>query len=93
MVSVVASIVVDCVFEPRTDQANDYIIGICCFSDKHAANNDVQNTTQKTKIEQHKLHQNPCFIIRSTIDSHQVIFLPIVRARHADPAKTTFLLR
>ena len=24
-------------FEPRSDQTNDYKIGICCFSAKHAA--------------------------------------------------------
>ena len=39
MVSVLASSVVDRGFEPRTVQAKDYKIGICCFSAKHAANN------------------------------------------------------
>jgi hypothetical protein len=37
MVSVLASSVVDRGFEPRSGQTNDYKIGICCFSDKHAA--------------------------------------------------------
>jgi hypothetical protein len=37
MVSVLASSVVDRVFEPRSGQAKDYKIGICCFSAKHAA--------------------------------------------------------
>jgi hypothetical protein len=37
MVSVLASSVVDCGFEPRSGQAKDYKIGICCFSAKHAA--------------------------------------------------------
>ena len=32
MVSVLASSVVDRVFEPRSDQTNDDKIGICCFS-------------------------------------------------------------
>jgi hypothetical protein len=37
MVSVLASSAVHCGFEPRSGQAKDYIIGICCFSAKHAA--------------------------------------------------------
>ena len=37
MVSVLASGVVDGWFEPRSGQAKDYEIGICCFSTKHAA--------------------------------------------------------
>ena len=37
MVSVLASSEVDIVFEPRSGQAKDYKIGICCFSPKHAA--------------------------------------------------------
>jgi hypothetical protein len=37
MVSVLALIVVDHGFEPRSGQTNDYKIGICCFSAKHAA--------------------------------------------------------
>ena len=32
-----ASIVVDRGFEPRSGQTKDYTIGICCFSAKHAA--------------------------------------------------------
>ena len=37
MVGVLASSVVDCMFEPRAGQTKDYNIGICCFSAKHAA--------------------------------------------------------
>jgi len=37
MVSVFALSAVDRVFEPRSGQTNDYEIGICCFSAKHAA--------------------------------------------------------
>ena len=37
MVRVFASSVVDHGFEPRSGQTNDYKIGICCFSAKHAA--------------------------------------------------------
>jgi hypothetical protein len=37
MVSVFASSAVDRRFEPRLGQNKDYKIGICCFSDKHAA--------------------------------------------------------
>jgi hypothetical protein len=37
MVSVLASSVVDCRFEPRSGQTKDYNIGICCFSAKYAA--------------------------------------------------------
>jgi hypothetical protein len=37
MVSVLASSAVDRGFEPGSDQAKDYKIGICCFSAKHAA--------------------------------------------------------
>ena len=37
MVSVLASSVVNHGFEPRFGLANDYKIGICCFSTKHAA--------------------------------------------------------
>jgi hypothetical protein len=37
MVSVLASSVVDCEFEPRSGQTKDYEIGICCFSAKHEA--------------------------------------------------------
>jgi hypothetical protein len=37
IVSVLASIVVDRRFEPQSGQPNDYQIGICCFSAKHAA--------------------------------------------------------
>jgi hypothetical protein len=37
MVSVLASSVVDCGFKPWSCQTNDYKIGICCFSAKHAA--------------------------------------------------------
>jgi hypothetical protein len=37
MVSVLASIAVDRGFEPRSDQAKDYKIGISCFSAKYAA--------------------------------------------------------
>ena len=36
MVSVLASSVVDRVFEPWLSQAKDYEIDICCFSPKHA---------------------------------------------------------
>ena len=37
MVSVLALSVVDRGFQPRSGQTNDYKIGICCFSAKHAA--------------------------------------------------------
>ena len=37
MVSMLASSVVDRWFEPRSGQAKDYEIGICCFSTKYAA--------------------------------------------------------
>ena len=37
MVSVLASSVVDSGFEPWSSQTNDYKIGICCFSAKHAS--------------------------------------------------------
>ena len=37
MVSVLASCAVDRGFEPQSGQTKDYIIGICCFSAKHAA--------------------------------------------------------
>jgi hypothetical protein len=37
MVSMLASIVVDRVFESRSGHTKDYKIGICCFSAKHAA--------------------------------------------------------
>jgi hypothetical protein len=37
MVSVLATSAVDRVFEPRWGQTEDYKIGICCFSAKHAA--------------------------------------------------------
>ena len=37
MASVLASIVVDRGFEPRSDQTKDYTIGLCCLSAKHAA--------------------------------------------------------
>jgi hypothetical protein len=37
MVSGVTSSAVDHGFEPRSGQAKDYEIGICCFSAKHAA--------------------------------------------------------
>ena len=37
MVSVLATSVVDRVFEPRSGQTKDYKIGICCFSAKHVA--------------------------------------------------------
>ena len=37
MVSVLASSAIYCEFEPRSGQTKEYIIGICCFSAKHAA--------------------------------------------------------
>jgi hypothetical protein len=37
MVSMLAWSAVDRGFEPRSDQTNDYKIGICFFSAKHAA--------------------------------------------------------
>ena len=37
MVSMLASSVVDCGFEPWSGQTKEYKIGICCFSAKHAA--------------------------------------------------------
>jgi hypothetical protein len=37
MLSVLALSSVDCGFEPRSGQTNDYAIGIYCFSIKHAA--------------------------------------------------------
>ena len=37
MVSVVASSEVDRGFDPRSGETKDYKIGICCFSDEHAA--------------------------------------------------------
>ena len=37
MVSMLTSNEVDRGFEPQSDQAKDYKIGICCFSAKHAA--------------------------------------------------------
>ena len=39
MVGMLASIVTDCGFEPRSDQTKDYEIGISCFSAKQAALN------------------------------------------------------
>ena len=37
MVSVITSIAGDLGFDPRSSQTEDYNIGICCFSSKHAA--------------------------------------------------------
>ena len=37
MVSMLASRAVDHGIEPQSGQTKDYIIGICCFSAKHAA--------------------------------------------------------
>ena len=37
MVSILAWSVVDCEFEPRSEEAKAYKIAICCFSAKHAA--------------------------------------------------------
>ena len=37
MVNMLVSSVVDCGFEPRLGQTNDYKIGICCFSAKYTA--------------------------------------------------------
>jgi hypothetical protein len=37
VVNLLASITVVRGFEPRSGQTNDYKIGICCFSAKHAA--------------------------------------------------------
>jgi hypothetical protein len=37
MISVLDLGAVDYGFEPRSRQIKDYIIGICCFSAKHAA--------------------------------------------------------
>jgi hypothetical protein len=37
MVSMLVSIAVYRVFEPRLDQTNDYNIDVCCFSTKHSA--------------------------------------------------------
>jgi len=37
MVCVLTESAVDRGFEPCSDQTNDYKIGICCFSTKHAA--------------------------------------------------------
>jgi hypothetical protein len=37
MVSVLASIAVDCDFEPRSGQTKDYEMCICSFSAKHSA--------------------------------------------------------
>ena len=37
MVSLLASNMVDRGFEPRSVQTKDFKIGICCFSDRHAA--------------------------------------------------------
>ena len=37
MVSVLTSSAVDRGFDPRSDQAKDYKINICCFSAKHAS--------------------------------------------------------
>ena len=37
MVTVLASSAVNRVFEPRSSQTKDYLIGICCFSAKRAA--------------------------------------------------------
>jgi hypothetical protein len=37
VVNLLASITVVRGFEPRSGQTNDYNIGICCFSAKHAA--------------------------------------------------------
>ena len=37
MDSVLVSSAVDRGFEPRSCQTKDYVIGICCFSAKHAA--------------------------------------------------------
>ena len=37
MVSVLVSSAVECGFKPRSGQAKDYKIGMCCFSAKHTA--------------------------------------------------------
>jgi hypothetical protein len=47
MVSVLTSSVVDRGFKPWSGQINDYKIGVCCFSDKHA--------TLKTKDKDQRL--------------------------------------
>ena len=46
MVSVLALSVVDRGFEPRSGQTNDYKIGICCFSAKHAASRSIREKEQ-----------------------------------------------
>ena len=47
MVSVLTSSAVDRRFKPWSGQINDYKIGVCCFSDKHA--------TLKTKDKDQRL--------------------------------------
>ena len=47
MVSVLTSSVVDRGVKPWSGQINDYKIGVCCFSDKHA--------TLKTKDKDQRL--------------------------------------
>jgi hypothetical protein len=37
MVSVLASIAIECGYDPRSDQTKEYKIGICCFSAKNAS--------------------------------------------------------
>jgi hypothetical protein len=48
MVSVLASISIDCGFKPRSGQTKDCEISICCFSAKHAA---ILNCLNSSKIQ------------------------------------------
>ena len=61
MVSVFETCVVDRAFEPRSGQTENYNIGICCFSAKHAAlmSKSKDSNSRSTALEASTLPITP----------------------------------
>jgi hypothetical protein len=63
MINMLTSSAVDYGFYPRSGQTKDYVIGICCFSAKHAA----LSTTNKDWLSQNQDNVSDCSAISTNM--------------------------
>ena len=63
MINMLTSSAVDYGFYPRSGQTKDYVIGICCFSAKHAA----LRTTSKDWLSQNQDNVSDCSAISTNM--------------------------
>ena len=86
MTSTLASSVVDRGFEPRSDQAKDYKVGICCLSSKYVYSiKEWEQTLVSSESELHENYQDPIkrvqanttIVISSNITCCEIVHLAL----------------